>query len=410
MDSLSFALGDSSSLRVLPPRGRALLKGVGTVSHALGPPVHSASWKNVTPSACSAAYVPLAASLSCRAMSRRRRARLLQKKAAAAENSSGEPAASYAASIGDRVVVHYEGKTEDGRVFESTLSREPVVFAIGKGQVIKALDEAVSGLSVGDKVSVTAPPSMAYGERRDENVIQLPASPESKDTSVGDVLILRNNQGKSIDAKVLEVGEDYVKCDVNHHLAGQTLTFNVELIGIRPPCAPARAPPDCEQITFAAGNFWSAELLFQRVEGVIGTCVGYTQGHVPKPTFQEVGGGKTGHAMAVRVIYDQKIVQFETLLSHFWEHLGYNATTFGVFGDDSGEMFRSGIYFDTEAQKCQAEKSVLEKQIQLRRPVVTEVQAASPDFWLAEDKHQGYLAAKGQSNAKCCTDEIMPYG
>lgn len=103
-------------------------------------------------------------------------------------------------------------------------------------------------------------------------------------------------------------------------------------------------------------------------------------------------------------------MSFEKLLETFWEHLGFNATTRDTVGDDSGPMYRSGIYCHSQEQIRAAEVSALQLQMQLKRPVVTEVQYVSPSFWLAEERHQGYLEKKGQSAEKGCTDEIRPYG
>eukprot|EP00931_Biecheleriopsis_adriatica_P056755 TRINITY_DN33656_c0_g1_i2.p2 TRINITY_DN33656_c0_g1~~TRINITY_DN33656_c0_g1_i2.p2 ORF type:complete len:119 (-),score=26.73 TRINITY_DN33656_c0_g1_i2:132-488(-) len=118
--------------------------------------------------------------------------------------------------------------------------------------------------------------------------------------------------------------------------------------------------------------------------------------------------------MAVHIVFDPSAVSYAGLLETFWKHLGFNATTLNVVGEDSGNMFRSGIYFHTEEQQRLAEASALRLQMELKRPVVTEVRAAA-DFWLAEAQHQQYLERCGpkgqpQSAVKGCTDEIRPYG
>mmetsp|Transcript_66747 Transcript_66747/g.195880 ORF Transcript_66747/g.195880 Transcript_66747/m.195880 type:complete len:177 (+) Transcript_66747:33-563(+) len=174
--------------------------------------------------------------------------------------------------------------------------------------------------------------------------------------------------------------------------------------------APAQAEGGLELATFAMGSFWSAELAFQRVPGVASTCTGYAQGPVPKPTFEDVATGKTGHAQAVRVVFDPAVVTYGELLAIFWDHIGYNATTRDVCGDDSGSCYRSGIYYHTEEQQQQAERSALQTQLDLKKLVVTEVHAAMDDFWLAEDRHQRYLERLGQSAEKGCTSTIRRYG
>lgn len=313
---------------------------------------------------------------------------------------------------GDRVTIHYVGRLEDGTVFDSTRSRQPVTFAVGKGQVIKGLDNAVRRMHVGDKAEATFPPALAYGDREESKVITLPASNSIADVTEGDTVTLQNSQGQNVPAIILKMNDDGSStCDTNHSLAGKTLTFDVEFMGFQEPLAPAEAPAGLEMATFAAGSFWSVELAFQRVVGVESTYTGFAQGRAPRPTYKDVGTGKTGHVMAVRVIFDPAKVTYEALCNIFWGHLGFNATTLNLMGEDSGNMFRSGIFYHSEDQKYQADKSALVKQMECKgREVITEVQAASPFFWLAEDEHQQYLSKRGQSAEKGCTTEIKAYG
>lgn len=330
--------------------------------------------------------------------------------------AAGQPEAGRKARPGDRCIVHYEGRLEDGSVFDSTLEREPITFALGKGQVVRGFEQAVLGLSPGDSVEVVLPPELAYGEPRDNLLIEMPASAASSGLVEGSQVTLQNSRGQDLPAKVIRVNEDgSVVCDANHRLAGKTLTFKIDLLGFREVVAPAEPPEGLKLATFAAGPFWCLELVFQRVPGVVHTCAGYTQGHVQCPSFEDVKSGRTGHAQAVRVVYDPAEVTFEALLEAFWEHLGFNATTRDEFGDDRGPMFRSGIYYHDAEQQHAADAAALGLQMRLKRPVVTEVQEASASFWLAEDRHQRYLERGGgtgrpQSAAKGCTDEIRPYG
>ena len=162
-----------------------------------------------------------------------------------------------------------------------------------------------------------------------------------------------------------------------------------------------------ELATFAAGCFWGVELRFQRVPGVLKTCVGYIQGHVDNPTYEQTCSGKTGHTEAVQMTYDPKQVTFGELCDVFYA--GHNPTQLNRQGGDVGTQYRSGIYYHTEEQKKVAEEKKSKVQ-----GAVTEIQAAKT-FWPAEQYHQQYLEkggrfGSGQSAAKRCTDKIRCYG
>ncbi|KAL6042508.1 Peptide methionine sulfoxide reductase A2-1 [Balamuthia mandrillaris] len=162
-----------------------------------------------------------------------------------------------------------------------------------------------------------------------------------------------------------------------------------------------------ELATFAAGCFWSVELVFQRLPGVLSTQVGYTQGHKANPTYQEVCSGQTGHAEAVQLEYDPEEVTYDKLLDVFWKK--HNPTTLNRQGNDIGTQYRSGIYYHNEQQKEAAERTKQEVTKKLGKTVVTEILPAK-EFWPAEDYHQRYLEKGGQCAAKGCTDTIRCYG
>lgn len=170
------------------------------------------------------------------------------------------------------------------------------------------------------------------------------------------------------------------------------------------------------------GCFWSSELIYQRVPCVKHTSVGYTQGHVPSPTYDEVCSGSTGHTEAVQVYFDPAEGSYPELLDVFFKHT--DPTTLNRQGNDSGTQYRSGIYYHTPEQKAAAEAAVAQAQAQLdagtfgRRcagsKVVVEV-APAVEYYLAESYHQQYLSKGGRSgSAQCadkgCTDPIRCYG
>jgi peptide-methionine (S)-S-oxide reductase len=144
---------------------------------------------------------------------------------------------------------------------------------------------------------------------------------------------------------------------------------------------------------FALGCFWGAERVFWSLPGVYATAVGYQAGLTPNPTYREVCTGRTGHAEAVRVIYDPARLEYETLLRVFWE--SHDPTQGMRQGNDTGTQYRSGIYVHSAAQRRAAEASREAYAAALRAaghgPVTTEILDAPP-FYYAEEYHQQYLA------------------
>ncbi len=138
------------------------------------------------------------------------------------------------AKSGDTVRIHYTGTLEDGTQFDSSAGRDPLEFALGSGQVIAGFDTAVDGMSVGESKSVTIPPEEAYGERHDQLVQQVPKSalPDEIDPAVGMQLQSRSPEGQVMNLVVTEVDEQSITVDGNHPLAGQSLTFAIELVEI----------------------------------------------------------------------------------------------------------------------------------------------------------------------------------
>ena len=152
-------------------------------------------------------------------------------------------------------------------------------------------------------------------------------------------------------------------------------------------------PANMEQVIFGLGCFWGAERKFWQQDGVYTTAVGYSAGHTPNPSYQEVCSGQTGHNEVVLVVYDPAIVSFEELLKIFWE--AHDPTQGMRQGNDVGTQYRSGIYTFNDDQQRQAEVSRTLYQQQLGSAgygtITTEIKAAG-DFYYAEDYHQQYLA------------------
>lgn len=137
-----------------------------------------------------------------------------------------------AIEAGDTVSVHYTGRVEKGEVFDSSKGRRPLTFTVGAGQIIRGFDEAVVGMLVGDTKTVTIPPEMGYGPRREELVVDIPKDtvPEGMELEKGMMIELVDPQGNKIPAEVFEILDEVVKMDLNHFLAGKTLVFDIEVV------------------------------------------------------------------------------------------------------------------------------------------------------------------------------------
>ena len=151
-------------------------------------------------------------------------------------------------------------------------------------------------------------------------------------------------------------------------------------------------PAGTELALFGMGCFWGAERKFWSVKGVYSTAVGYAAGHTPNPSYREVCSGMTGHNEVVRVVFDPKVVSYDSLLKVFWEN--HNPTQGMRQGNDVGTQYRSGIYYYSEAQRRAAEASREAFQAMLSKAgygaITTEILPA-PEFYYAEDYHQQYL-------------------
>ena len=152
-----------------------------------------------------------------------------------------------------------------------------------------------------------------------------------------------------------------------------------------------------EMVTFGAGCFWGIEAAFRRVPGVIDTAVGYSGGHMPNPTYEDVCTDETGHAEAVQVTFDPAKVSYEQLLDVFWQI--HDPTQVNRQGPDFGAQYRTAILFHSPEQEAAANKSkaALEASGKFRRPIATEIPPAAP-FYRAEEYHQRYLEKRGAAS------------
>jgi peptidylprolyl isomerase len=135
---------------------------------------------------------------------------------------------------GKTVKIHYTGMLDDGTQFDSSAGREPLEFEMGAGMVIPGFEQGVSDMAVGDKKTIHIPAAEAYGERREDLVMQFDRSqlPEDLKPEVGMGLQMQGPQGQPVPVTVTEVGDDNITIDANHQLAGQNLNFDLELIEV----------------------------------------------------------------------------------------------------------------------------------------------------------------------------------
>jgi peptide-methionine (S)-S-oxide reductase len=151
-------------------------------------------------------------------------------------------------------------------------------------------------------------------------------------------------------------------------------------------------PAGTEVAEFALGCFWGEEQTFWQVPGVVTTAVGYEGGFTPNPSYEEVCTGRTGHAEAVRVVFDPAKVSYRQLLKVFWE--SHDPTQGMRQGNDIGSQYRSVIFYKTQAQETAARESRAEFQKRLTEAgygeITTEIVPAR-DFYFAEAYHQQYL-------------------
>lgn len=140
------------------------------------------------------------------------------------------------AADGDTVSVHYTGTLNDGSQFDSSVGKDPLVFVLGAGNMITGFENAVRGMKVGESKTVTLSPDEAYGQHRDELMIQINRDelPEDQEPEVGMILVLTQSNGQVLRKPVVEVTDTYIIVDANHDLAGKALTFEIELVKLEP--------------------------------------------------------------------------------------------------------------------------------------------------------------------------------
>jgi peptidylprolyl isomerase len=138
------------------------------------------------------------------------------------------------AKTGDTVKVHYTGRLDDGSEFDSSRDDSPLEFTIGKGDVIQGFESAIIGMTPGETKTITIPADEAYGQYNEEMVAVAERDQFPKNTSpeIGQEYEMCNEEGKSLVMTVIEVSDSQITLDANHPLAGEDLTFDLELVEI----------------------------------------------------------------------------------------------------------------------------------------------------------------------------------
>lgn len=157
-----------------------------------------------------------------------------------------------------------------------------------------------------------------------------------------------------------------------------------------PAPAAASAPASKETAILAGGCFWGMEEILRKIPGVLDTQTGYTGGTSDHPTYEQICTGRTGHAEALRIEFNPGELSYEQLLGYFFRM--HDPTTLNRQHNDVGTQYRSAIFFTSESQRATAErvKATFDASGRFKRPIVTEITAATP-FHPAEEYHQNYL-------------------
>lgn len=149
---------------------------------------------------------------------------------------------------------------------------------------------------------------------------------------------------------------------------------------------------DLDKATLAAGCFWGVQYYFDQIPGVIRSRVGYIGGTTENPTYEQVCTHTTGHAEAVELEYAPDLINFDTILKHFFRL--HDPTQLDRQGPDIGDQYRSAIFYHNDEQKIIAEITIKNQMANFKDPIVTKLEPASA-FYQAEDYHQKYTERTG---------------
>jgi len=146
---------------------------------------------------------------------------------------------------GNYISVQYTGKMADGQVFDTSNGRQPMEVHMGAGQMIPGFEAQLMGMTLNEKKVFTLSPEEGYGQRNDDLMQSVPRSevPPDMDVTVGMIVGLMNSDGNRVPARIVQLDEEELTIDLNHPLAGESLTFEIEVVGISP--IPTQEPSGC---------------------------------------------------------------------------------------------------------------------------------------------------------------------
>jgi peptide-methionine (S)-S-oxide reductase len=161
------------------------------------------------------------------------------------------------------------------------------------------------------------------------------------------------------------------------------------------PVTELNVPAGQEVATFGSGCFWCTEAIFQDLKGVSKVESGYSGGTLANPTYKQVCSGNTGHAEAVQITFDPKVISYAKLLEVFWQT--HDPTTLNRQGADEGTQYRSAVFYHSPEQQKEATeiKAKLDASGAFGAKIVTEI-TAFKNFYPAEDYHQDYFNLNGE--------------
>lgn len=157
-------------------------------------------------------------------------------------------------------------------------------------------------------------------------------------------------------------------------------------------------PASIQKVVVGGGCFWCVEAVLQRVDGVKKIVSGYSGGHVPNPTYEQICTKKTGHAEVVQVDFDPSVVKLDTVLDVFFA--SHDPTTLNRQGGDEGPQYRSVIFYANDEQKKSAEAAKVRAKKEWSDPIVTEISPLK-QFYGAENYHQNYFNLNKDRNPYC---------
>lgn len=160
------------------------------------------------------------------------------------------------------------------------------------------------------------------------------------------------------------------------------------------------------KVVLGGGCFWGVEEYYRRLKGVVSTRVGYAQGNVDHPRYEDVKRQLTQHREVVEVVYDASAISLERLLDHLFRMI--DPTVKNRQGNDIGESYQAGMYYENDEDQAVMKQFIASRQPQYQEPIVVEVDRLKR-FWDAEDYHQEYLIKNPTGYCHVDFSKIQPH-